>query len=50
MQGLMRRLGRLYDLHGVILELIETSENEEERDWLNGLALCIYKKIKEMTK
>lgn len=39
--------GRLKDLHCIILELINTSENEEERDFLESCAFFVEKKLKE---
>ena len=41
------RKQRLVDLQGVLLKLIETAEDNNEREWLQDFAEKIENKIKE---
>jgi hypothetical protein len=43
-----RRKARLLDLKAVLLKLIETSEDESERDWLEIKIDEVEKKLKEL--
>lgn len=42
-----KRKQRLVDLQGVLLKLIETAEDNSEREWLQNFAEDIENKIKE---
>lgn len=43
-----RRKARLLDLKAVLFKLIETSEDESERDWLEIQIDEVNKKLKEL--
>jgi hypothetical protein len=42
-----KREQRLVDLQGVLLKLIETAEDNDEREWLQNFAEEIENKLKE---
>lgn len=44
------KIKRLEELHAICLELINISEDNDERDFYNNCALLIEKRIKEIAE